>query len=77
MADDQPPCPGRPSMENRLVDGGIDAEPESVERREMGDVDAELGVATEVPGVEVVEVNVQQAQGLSRFRAHASSPNRG
>ena len=64
--------------ENRLVYGGVDAEPEPVEGREMGDVDTELRVAAEVSGVKVVEVNVQQAQGLSRFACSwFLLPNRG
>ena len=61
---------GMPRSEHAWYDRGVDAKPESVESHEMGDVDAELGVTAQVPGVQVVEVNVQQAQGLSRFRAH-------
>ena len=64
---------GRVQEEDGLVDGGVDAEPDPVEGGEVGDVDAELGVAAQVPGVQVVEVNAQQAQGLDRFRAHGSS----
>ena len=36
-------------------------------RTQVADVDAELRVAAQVPGVQVVEVNVQQAQGLESF----------
>ena len=44
----------------------------------MADVDSELRVAAQVSGVKIVEVNVQQAQGLSRLRAHGVfSRNRG
>ena len=50
-----------------LLNRGVDAKPDPVERAQVGDVDAELGVAAEVPGVEALKVNVQQAQGLSRF----------
>ena len=69
--DDRPR--GRQTQEAaRLVDGGVDAEPEPVEGEQMADVDAELGMAAQVPGVQVVEVNVQQAQGPGRSCAHVS-----
>ena len=54
-------------VQYRLIHRRIDAEPETIERREMADIDSELRVATKVSGVKVVEINVQQAQGLVSF----------
>ena len=53
-----------------MADHGIYAEPDPVKCDQMSDIDPQLGMTTEVPDVQAIEVEAEQAQTLGDPCAH-------